>query len=99
MIKYCDHGRHLALKLLPIFYRPDELVGRNVQGNRSKLPLEPRRINYLKRIVLQSFKKGPTQTDDTYWAEVRTSINDRIRHQNNPSARKNLLNITNFVQR
>lgn len=42
-----------ALKLLPFFFKNDELQGRNTDGTHGKLPLDPTKLNSLRGIYVQ----------------------------------------------
>ena len=72
--------RHLcALKLLPHFFRKEELAESNTDGSHDKKCLDSTKLNSLKILVFSKFPVSNSEEQDKAWRFIKGKINSKCR--------------------
>ena len=72
--------RHLcALKLLPHFFRKEELTESNTDGSHDKKCLDGTKLNSLKILVFSKFPVSNSEEMDKAWRFIKGKINSKCR--------------------
>ena len=70
--------QNFAVLLVREIFQGTELVGRNVEGKQGKQPLDPIRIQKIKKIVMDFYPAPPMQQDQD-WTNCRKTIDSSLR--------------------